>query len=192
MARAIISNGDLYVVATRAKGDDHRCKILGTLGSIHRALSSSSNRTSHPTIEFIFSIEDRVDDIDAVSHPVWVLSRKASEESVILMPDFGYCSWAKSNISPYGQVVQSIMAAESNLRFADKEQKLVWRGKLSFAPKLRRMLLDNARGKPWDDARELDWSKKANFLSMEDHCRSMFLGHVEGTFLSQPDFAVQG
>ncbi|KAJ6136724.1 hypothetical protein N7497_012428 [Penicillium chrysogenum] len=162
MARAIISNGDLYV------------------GSIHRALSASSNRTSHPTIEFIFSIEDRVDDVDAVSHPVWVLSRKASEESVILMPDFGYWSWDKSNIGPYGQVVQSVMAAESNLKFADKEQKLVWRGKLSFAPKLRRALLDIARGKPWSDVKELDWSKKANFLSMEDHCRYMFIGHVEG------------
>ncbi|KAE8377189.1 glycosyl transferase family 90-domain-containing protein [Aspergillus bertholletiae] len=180
MARAIISNGDLYVVAARAKGDDHRRKILGTLGSIHRALSASLNRTSHPTIEFIFSIEDRVDDVDAVSHPVWVLSRKASEESVILMPDFGFWSWAKSNIGPYGQVVQSIMAAESNLKFADKEQKLVWRGKLSFAPKLRRALLDNARGKPWSDVKELDWRKKANFLSMEDHCRYMFIGHVEG------------
>ncbi|KAF7585733.1 hypothetical protein BBP40_010183 [Aspergillus hancockii] len=180
MARAIISNGDLYVVATRAKGDDHRRKILGTLGSIHRALYASSNRTSHPTIEFIFSVEDRVDDVGAVSHPVWVLSRKASEESVILMPDFGYWSWAKSNIGPYGQVVQSIIATESNLKFADKEQKLVWRGKLSFAPKLRRALLDIARGKPWNDVKELDWSKKANFLSMEDHCRYMFIGHVEG------------
>ncbi|GIJ99545.1 hypothetical protein Aspvir_001679 [Aspergillus viridinutans] len=180
MARAIISNGDLYVVATRAKGNDHRRKILGTLGSIHRALSASSNRTSYPTIEFIFSIEDRVDDVDGVGHPVWVLSRKASEESVILMPDFGYWSWAKSNIGPYGQVVERIMAAESKLKFVDKEQKLVWRGKLSFAPKLRRALLDVARGKPWNDVKELDWSKKANFLSMEDHCRYMFIGHVEG------------
>ncbi|OQE42317.1 hypothetical protein PENCOP_c004G03981 [Penicillium coprophilum] len=180
MARAIISNGELYVVAIKAKGNDHRRKILGTLGSIYRALSASSNRTSYPTIEFIFSIEDRVDDVDAASHPVWVLSRKASEESVILMPDFGYWSWAKSDIGPHGQVVQSIMAAESNLNFADKEQKLVWRGKLSFAPKLRRALLDIARDEPWNDVRELDWSKKANFLSMVDHCQYMFIGHVEG------------
>ena len=192
MARAIISNGDLYVVATRAKGDDHRHKILGTLGSIHRALSASPNRTLHPTIEFIFSIEDRVDDVDAVSHPVWVLSRKASETSVILMPDFGYWSWAKTNIGPYGQVVQSIIDAESNLKFAGKEKKLVWRGKLSFAPKLRRALLDVARGKPWGDVKELDWSKKTNFLSMEDHCRYMFIGHAEGIFLSQPNFPVYG
>ena len=32
--------------------------------------------------------------------------------------------------------------------------------------------------------KELDWSKKANFLSMEDHCRYMFIGHVEGTLVS--------
>ncbi|RHZ52986.1 uncharacterized protein CDV56_102424 [Aspergillus thermomutatus] len=180
MARAIISNGELYVVATKAKGDDHRRKILATLGSIYRALSASSDRTSHPTIEFIFSIEDRVDDVHAVGHPVWVLSRRVSEESVFLMPDFGYWSWAKSNIGPYGQVVERVMAAESELRFADKQQKIVWRGKLSFAPKLRRALLDIARGEPWSDVKELDWSQKANFLTMEDHCRYMFIGHVEG------------
>jgi hypothetical protein len=57
--------------------------------------------------------EDRVDDVNAVGHPVWVLSRKTSEESVILMPDFGYWSWAKSNIGTYGQVVERIMATES-------------------------------------------------------------------------------
>jgi hypothetical protein len=90
-----------------------------------------------------------VDDVHAVGHPVWVLSRKASEESVFLIPDFGYWSWAKSNIGPYGQVVERIITAEYGLKFADKEQKLVWRGKLSFAPKLRRALLDIARGEPW-------------------------------------------
>ncbi|KKK25546.1 hypothetical protein AOCH_001369 [Aspergillus ochraceoroseus] len=181
MARAIISNGELYVVATKAKGEDHRRKILATLGSIYRVLSASSTRRwSLPTIEFIFSIEDRVDDIDAFGHPVWVLSRKVSEESVFLMPDFGYWAWAKSNIGPYGQVVERITNAESRVKFTDKEPKLVWRGKLSFAPKLRRALLDVARGKPWSDVKELDWTKKANFLTMEDHCQYMFIGHVEG------------
>ncbi|GES63690.1 lipopolysaccharide-modifying protein [Aspergillus terreus] len=180
MARAIISNGELYIVATKAKGKDHRSKIVATLGSIYRALSASPSRLSLPAIEFVFSIEDRVDDIDATGHPVWVVSRKVSEESVFLMPDFGYWSWAKSHIGPYGQVVERIQAAESNLDFMDKERKLVWRGKLSFAPKLRRALLDVARGKPWGDVKELEWSNKENFLTMEDHCRYMFIGHVEG------------
>ncbi|KAI9367586.1 glycosyl transferase family 90-domain-containing protein [Aspergillus egyptiacus] len=180
MARAIISNGELYVVATKAKGEDHRHKILSMLASISRALSASSTRTSLPTIEFIFSIEDRVDDVHAVGHPIWVLSRKASEESVFLMPDFGYWSWTKGDIGPYGQVTDRVMVTESQLNFSDKEPKLVWRGKLSFAPKLRHALLDAARGKPWSDVKELDWGKRANFLTMEDHCRYMFIGHVEG------------
>lgn len=64
--------------------------------------------------------------------------------------------------------------------FVDKEPKLVWRGKLSFAPKLRRALLDVARGTSWGDVKALDWRKKDNFLTMEDHCRYMFIGHVEG------------
>ncbi|KAF9892682.1 hypothetical protein FE257_001084 [Aspergillus nanangensis] len=179
MARAIISDGELYIVAVKAKGPDHRRKILAILGSIHRVLAASSHhRVSFTTIEFIFSIEDRVDDVDAVGHPVWVLSRKVSEESVFLIPDFGFWSWANSHIGPYGQVVERVLAAEP--RLSDKHKKLVWRGKLSFAPKLRRTLLDVARGTSWGDIRALDWSKKANFLTMEDHCRYMFIGHVEG------------
>lgn len=87
MAQAVISNGELYIVAVKAKGEDHRRKILATLGSIHRVLAASSrNQDSLPPIGFIFSIEDRVDDVHASGHPVWVLSRKPSEESVILIP----------------------------------------------------------------------------------------------------------
>lgn len=184
MARAIIHNGELSVVAVQAKGEDHRRKIVATLSSMYRALSASPNRGTTPNIEFIFSVEDRVDDVNANGHPVWVFSRKASEESVWLIPDFGFWSWGHLNndIGPYTQAVDKILATESEIPFPDKERKVVWRGKLSFAPKLRRVLLETARNQIWGDVKELDWSQKANFLSMEDHCRYMFIAHVEGTF----------
>ncbi|KAG2414165.1 hypothetical protein HFD88_003356 [Aspergillus terreus] len=147
MARAVISNGELYIVVVKANGEDHRRKILATLGSIHRVLAAtSSHQDSLPPIEFIFSIEDRVDDVHASGQPVWVVERVQSAEP----------------------------------KFVDKEPKLVWRGKLRFAPKLRRALLDVARGTSWDDVKALDWRKKDNFLTMEDRCRYMFIRHVEG------------
>jgi hypothetical protein len=77
--------------------------------------------------------------------------------------------------------VENILDHEGEgLSWAQKERKLVWRGKLSFAPKTRRALLDIVRGRSWGDVKELDWSRKDNFLSMEDHCRYMFIAHVEG------------
>jgi hypothetical protein len=57
---------------------------------------------------------------------------------------------------------------------------LVWRGKPSFAPKLRRALIEAARDKPWADIKQLDWDTGHNVLRMEDHCRYMFIAHVEG------------
>ena len=149
---------------------------------MYQSLSASPTCATTPNIEFIFSVEDQVDDVGALGHPVWVFSRKASEESVWLMPDFRYWSWGHlgNNIGPYGQAVDHVLATESSLLFSEKMKKLVWRGKLSFAPKLHHALLENAWNQEWGDVKELDWSKKANFLSMEDHCKYMFIGHVEG------------
>lgn len=184
MVRAMIYNGELYIIESRAKGRDHRVKILAALSSIARALASSPERGSIPHIEFVFSAEDRVDDVNGAGLPIWTFSRKAGEESAWLMPDFGYWAWGhwSRDIGSYGQAVDRVKATEAGLGFRDKERKLVWRGKLSFAPKLRRALLDTARDTPWGDVRELEWASQTNFLSMEDHCRYMFIAHVEGIF----------
>ncbi|EYE96653.1 endoplasmic reticulum-resident kdel protein [Aspergillus ruber CBS 135680] len=181
MARAIIQHGELYIVAARAKNEDHRRKILAALSSMHRALTASPERATD-TIEFIFSVEDRVDDVYGGSQPIWVLARKASEQSAWLMPDFGFWSWEhwKQHIGPYSQAVDRVRDMESQLGFEDKEKKLVWRGKLSFAPKLRRALLDTARNETWSDVKALDWSNKENCMSLEDHCRYKFIAHAEG------------
>lgn len=185
MAKAMIYNGELYIIATRAQGGDNRRKIVATLSSISRALSASPDRTTIPNIEFILSVEDRIDDVNGVGHPIWTFSRKISEESAWLMPDFGFWAWGhwSNNIGPFGQAIDRVKTTETGLAFSDKERKLVWRGKLSFAPKLRRTLLDAARNKPWGDVKELVWNRKTNFLTMEDHCRYMFIAHVEGTYV---------
>ncbi|PGH09704.1 hypothetical protein GX51_00383 [Blastomyces parvus] len=184
MARGMIYRGELYVIETRAAQDDHRRKILGIFSSIHRAIAA--DRGSLPDIEFVFSIEDRVDDIMGSGQPLWTLGRKASEESVWLIPDFGFWAWHNPGviIGTYSEVVEKIKKQESAIPWTTKERKLVWRGNLSFAPKLRRRLLEVARGKTWGDVKELVWSRKNNLISMEDHCRYMFIAHVEGRSFS--------
>ncbi|KAI1982024.1 hypothetical protein LOZ51_000842 [Ophidiomyces ophidiicola] len=183
MARAMIHDQELYVVASQAAQEDHRRKILAVLSSIHRALAAGH---ATPNIEFIFSVEDKVEDIAGPGHPLWVLARKATEESVWLMPDFGFWAWdnLSNSIGPYNQVVRNAKRLEENLPWSLKIKKVVWRGKLSFAPKLRRALLQIARDQPWGDVKELVWSRKDNFIGMEDHCKYQFIAHVEGRAFS--------
>lgn len=187
MTRAMITDGNLYVIATKSKGEDHRRKIVATLSTMYRALAAMPYRYTAPSLEFIFSVEDKASDVIGVGHPVWVFARKASEASLFLMPDFGFWAWdniinGKNNeIGSYDDVVEKAKEVEESVPFAEKEAKLVWRGKLSFAPKLRRTLLDVSRGQEWSAVKELNWNVKQNYLTVEDHCKYKYIAHVEGT-----------
>ncbi|CAI7574959.1 unnamed protein product [Penicillium pancosmium] len=180
MARAFISQGNLHVVAARSMGDDHRKKILGVLSSIHRALVADRDRADQRDIEFVFSVEDKVEDVTNSERPVWVFARTPTEEGVWLMPDFSFWAWDNPTnyIGPYDQVVDRIQRLD--VPWNEKKPQLVWRGKPSFSPKLRRALIEAARDKPWGDVKQVQWSTGANVLKMEDHCRYMFIAHVEG------------
>ncbi|KAL4967180.1 uncharacterized protein BDV14DRAFT_188517 [Aspergillus stella-maris] len=185
MARARISKGELYVLSTRAGTEDHRRKILAALSAMHRALVADPARSaaSQQDIEFVFSVEDKLSDVAGLNseHPIWTLARTADEEAAWLMPDFGFWAWSHKHteIGPFDEVVEA--AAEYDaVPWNEKEQKLVWRGKPSFAPKLRRALMDATREKEWADVQPVDWKRKTNLLKMEEHCRYMFIAHVEG------------
>ncbi|KAK2789842.1 hypothetical protein FQN53_001205 [Emmonsiellopsis sp. PD_33] len=184
MARGMIYDGELHVVATNSAQEDHRRKTLAIFSAIYRALPV--DRSTLPDTEFVFSIEDKVEDVLASDQPLWALGRKASEESIWLMPDFGFWAWdnPKISIGPYSQVVEKIKQTEDIFPWKLKKKKLVWRGKLSFAPKLRRKLLEVTRSKPWGDVKEVVWTRQDNLISMEDHCKYMFIAHVEGRAFS--------
>ncbi|KAJ5931523.1 CAZyme family GT90 [Penicillium verrucosum] len=178
MARVFIADGQLYVVKARPKCEDHRRKILGTLSLIYRALATDQKRASRPYFEFIFSVEDRVDDVTNSEWPVWVFSRTPTEEGVWLMPDFSFWAWDNPSnyIGPYDQVIQRI--ERMDIPWSEKKPKLLWRGKPSFAPKLRRALIEAARDKSWGDVKQVDWNTGSNVLRMEDHCHYMFIASV--------------
>lgn len=187
MTRAMIYKGDLYIVSSSSKGEDHRRKTLATLSAMHRALAAMPLRRTAPDIEFIFSVEDKASDVVGVGYPIWVFARKPSEASLFLMPDFGFWAWdnmingQNNEIGSYDDVVEKVKQVEQGVTFAEKEAKLVWRGKLSFAPKLRRTLLDVARGQQWSAVKELNWKVKQNYMTLEDHCKYQYIAHVEGT-----------
>ena len=183
MARAFIHSGELHVVAARPRSEDHRRKMLAVLSSMHRALVADPERASRRDIELIFSVEDKVEDVADSHDPVWVFARSGIEQAVWLMPDFGFWAWDRPStmLGPYDQVVDRIQRLD--VPWEEKKRQLVWRGKPSFAPKLRRALLEAARDQPWGDVKQVDWREKTNVMKMEDHCRYMFIAHVEGTYL---------
>jgi hypothetical protein len=85
-----------------------------------------------------------------------------------------------TEIGPYEEIVNKALQVEKHLDFPNKEQKLVWRGKLSFAPKLRRALLEQSRDQSWGDVKEVNWHVPQNYLPLEDHCKYQFIAHAEG------------
>lgn len=162
-------------------GDDHRKKVVATLSSIFRSMTAIPDRRDLPNIEFAFTIEDMANE---PNHPLWVLTRRAQDQQVWLMPDFGFWSWNVQGIGPYTQVVSEIKEREIDSHWEHKLKKLVWRGKPSFSPKLRRALLDVAKGKIWADVKALRWqdmeSMSHDFISSVDQCQYMFIAHIEG------------
>ena len=168
---------------------DHRKKALATLYSIYRAISASPERYNLPNIEFVFSIDDMVGSLGDITgeltHPLWVLARRSRDENLWLVPDFGFWSWNVDGVGPYESVATEIVYHEQYEAWEDKEKKLVWRGKLSYAPKLRRALAEAAKGKPWSAVS----GRHEDYMSPADQCRYMFIAHAEGSSLESSRLA---
>ncbi|WEW58614.1 hypothetical protein PRK78_004082 [Emydomyces testavorans] len=189
MVKAMIYDGELYVLNFESmKYTFTRAKA--TLSSLNRALTAASERENLPNIEFIFSSED-------FTHgpgPIWTYSKREEDTWAWLMPDFGYWTWPEVNIGSYRQVRRGMVAIDdgtfidgeyqAGIEFQDKHKQLFWRGNAATAPELRQKLLSVTHNKTWASVVSIDWSDgnntKQNFVPITDHCRYMFLGHVEG------------
>ena len=180
--RAIIIDRKLRILSSQHLDEDHRKKGLAILYSIYRSISVDG--WAVPNIEFVLSIEDKVE--HHPNQPIWTLSRRPQDEKLWLMPDFGFWSWDLQDLGPFDTVVEQIIREEENSDWASKIQKLVWRGKIPQAPKLRRALIDASKNQPWSDVEPLNPSNShalENYLSAADQCKYMFIAHVEGEFL---------
>ncbi|EEH02770.1 DUF821 domain-containing protein [Histoplasma capsulatum G186AR] len=189
MVRAMIYQGALYVI----NFEDMRytfSRAKASLNALNRALNAIPNRYEIPNIEFIFTTEDYHDD----PHPIWVYSKRETNGWAWLMPDFGYWSWPEIKAGQYRSIRQRIAAIDEGaiingkprtaLRFQRKKKQLLWRGAIATAPVLRQKLLDVTKGKSWASVRALNWadetSMRDDYIPIEDHCKYMFLAHVEG------------
>ncbi|MCJ1232617.1 hypothetical protein MMC14_000570 [Varicellaria rhodocarpa] len=148
-------------------------------------MTALAERRELSNIEFVFTIEDMASD---PNNALWALTRLVQDHGIWLMPDFGFWSWNVEGIGPYGQVVSEIFSQDIDQEWKNKERKLMWREKLSFAPKLRRALIEVAKNKPWSAVRALQWksedSMREDFVSPVDQCNYMFIAHAEGRFRS--------
>ncbi|KAF2643144.1 hypothetical protein P280DRAFT_488270 [Massarina eburnea CBS 473.64] len=179
MVRAMIYNGQLHILQTFLVDNVNREKALGSLSALHRALVSAPDRSSIPNIEFILSVEDLP---AQPQKPIWMLARRAQDEDLWLMPDFGWWSWDMPQLGAFDEVLAEATQRESIEPWDQKQEKLVWRGKVTMAPKLRRALIDAAKGKPWSDVGQVKWNDpdfKEQFKGPIDQCNYMFIAHAE-------------
>ncbi|CAA9965600.1 Glyco-transf-90 domain containing protein [Pyrenophora teres f. maculata] len=180
MVRAMVFDRELYVLETHLVDNINRQKALAILSAIYRALLAAPANAHMPNIEFTFSVEDLP---AQPAKPIWSLTRRVQDHSLWLMPDFGFWSWDMPSLGTLDEVAREAVQRETREPWNQKIEKLVWRGKITFAPKLRRALLDAAKGKPWSDVGQLRWTDpnfKEQFLGPVDQCNYMFIAHAEG------------
>ncbi|KAF2648468.1 hypothetical protein K491DRAFT_698892 [Lophiostoma macrostomum CBS 122681] len=180
MVRAMVYDGELYILQTFLVDSVNREKAIAALSSLHRALVTSPKRSTLPNIEFVFTVEDLPAQPD---RPLWCLARRAQDEALWLMPDFGFWSWDMPQLGTLNEVAAEAIQREKTSPWNGKKEKLVWRGNIAFAPKLRRVLVDAAKGKPWSDVGQVSWDDpnfKEQYVGPIDQCHYKFIAHAEG------------
>ncbi|KAK4502783.1 hypothetical protein PRZ48_006209 [Zasmidium cellare] len=186
IVRAMIHDNQLYIVDPHAVTDhNHRPRTIATLNAIHRAITAYPG--SLPDIEFSFTVHDFALHDQYGNETTWAYTRRAHQEKLWLMPDFGLWAWPDVGLRSYAEL-QEVLEHEED-EFVDKVPKLVWRGSLAVGSKdVRHGLVEHAEGKSWSDVQELDWSNKTNIeerlLTMQDHCSYMFVAQTEGNTYS--------
>lgn len=161
---------------------DVNTRGLATLHAIHRALLTSPEPL--PNIEFSMGVDDTAES----ATPRWAYSRQKSMTSLWLMPDFGYWSWPEPKIGAYNEVQKKAEMMDEKLTWAQKIDKLVWRG-ASMELLVRQQLVDASAGKDWADVKIFVWKDDAegtthDSLTMDEHCQYKFVAHTEGVSYS--------
>ncbi|KAK5133218.1 hypothetical protein LTR08_008053 [Meristemomyces frigidus] len=186
IVRARIYDNQLYIIDAHGVWDhNHRPRSIATLHALNRAISAA--REPLPDIEFTFTDHDSALIDPNSNHTTWSYSRLAHQESLWLMPDFGFWAWPDVGLRSYRELQMALDYDEDD--FLDKVPKLVWRGSLSVGSHAARVgLLEHSANQPWGDVQTLDWSNKSDIdsklLTMEDHCSYMFTAQTEGNTYS--------
>ena len=179
--KAMIFEGELFIIEDKGMTSYYGSRLFATLDSINRALVSFPDRAQLPSCEFIISWGDK----PALGVPLWAYTKKDTPDyyDTWLMPDFGFFSWPEPKTGAYTEVRRAMMKMETGTTFENKVPKLVWRG-APLALEDREKLLEYSQDKDWADVRSINWEDKKelekNHLTMAEHCRYMFIAHVSG------------
>ncbi|CAD6592754.1 MAG: hypothetical protein ASARMPREDX12_006436 [Alectoria sarmentosa] len=178
--KAMIFEGELFIVDDRGMTDYYGTRLFATLDSLHRALISFPDRSQLPNCEFIISWGDK----PARGAPVWGYTKKDTSEyyDTWLMPDFGFFSWPEPKTGAYTEIRRAMKKLETDTPFEAKIPKLVWRGAPLIEDRVK--LLEHSQDKDWANVQGINWEDKEdlekNHLTLAEHCRYMFIGHVSG------------
>ncbi|KAK5127989.1 hypothetical protein LTR85_005106 [Meristemomyces frigidus] len=186
IVRAMIHNNQLYIIDPHGVWDhNHRPRALATLHALDRAISAAAEPL--PDIEFTFTVHDSALMGPNDNHTTFAFSRLAHQETLWLMPDFGFWGWPDVGLRSYSELQTMLDDDEDD--FLDKVPKLIWRGSLAVGSQdARAGLVEHSADQTWSDVQTLDWGNKTDIddklLTMEDHCGYMFTAQTEGNTYS--------
>lgn len=121
---------------------------------------------------------------------LWGYARRAQDELIWLIPDFGYWSWPEIKAGSTKDILLEVEEAEKHedLTWSKKAQQLLWRGVARMGPEIRDKLLEVTGGKSWADVKELGWgdpdSMKNDYKTMPEHCNYKYVAQTEGNTYS--------
>ena len=190
--RAMIHDGELYLLSEGGLTGDPPHRGLATLHAINRALVAipPDDRAKLPNCEFIAFLQDHTTMYgqDKEPSPVsWAYTKQNTDiyENVWLMPDFGFYDWAEAMIGSFNQARRSIREVEASIpNFQDKIPKIHWRGSPFFNGRLRDPFVEITTNQSWAEVATFNQFDKGNINSeihpISDFCRYQFVAHMSG------------
>ncbi|RYN32943.1 hypothetical protein AA0112_g5836 [Alternaria arborescens] len=196
MLRVMIYQGELFVVDAGKPEEcyvtngNERERILGTLAQIDRAVTTAS--TSDPVIPNVeFSLS--LDDLPRRSRKhgtFFGYTRKEGPEykDIWMMPNYAYWAWNYTHAPSWNSIRKEIEQKETELPWAKKDPRVVWRGKVKMA-KLRKELVRVSEGKEWSDIKPVVINNASDphtkdVMNLRQFCGYKFTVQTEGTSYS--------
>ena len=131
---------------------NERERILGTLAQIDRAVTTASTSDpAIPNVEFSLSLDD-LPRRSRKHGTFFGYTRKEGPEykDIWMMPNYAYWAWNYTHAPSWNSIRKEIEQKETELPWAKKDPRVVWRGKVKMA-KLRKELVRVSEGKEWSD-----------------------------------------
>jgi len=168
---------------------NERERILGTLAQMDRALTTTpTSDAAVPNIELALSLDDlprRSKD----KGTFFGYTRKEGRDynDIWMMPNYAYWSWNYTHAPSWNRIRREIERTETEVPWAKKENRVVWRGKVKMAT-LRTELVRVSQGKPWSDIKPVVINDAADphtkdVMNLRQFCGYRWLDPVPRTTL---------